>query len=303
MDYFSRWRRLKVRYVDRAKVSRPSCLDLDNTSSLAYQELKKNLENKNKQFSVYSDESVKLALETLFHGKCAYCESRYVVTQPMDVEHFRPKGNASGYWWLAAVWENLLPSCIDCNRWRKQIRYNYKTTKRDDKKITSGKQHRFPLVCSSTVAKAPTNSFKVNNAKILETIQLESPLLLNPTKDKVDSWFRYSSQGVASPSKDVMEDGTKLMRVDKTIDIIGLNRMQLVSSRKEVILQLECLIFTVEKLTVLLHDAGLAYNYKEAIHDLLVYLFKHIQSYQNPKNPYSVMCKEMIKKRLGKIIQ
>lgn len=50
---------------------------------------------------------------------------------PLDVEHFRPKSEidevdpatfrpvpgraptAPGYYWLAAAWSNLLPSCIE----------------------------------------------------------------------------------------------------------------------------------------------------------------------------------------------
>ena len=70
--------------------------------------------------------------------KCAYCESLIALSQPGDVEHYRPKGRIRdengkvvkvkfqdnevehpGYWWLAYDWPNLLPSCIDCNRRRK----------------------------------------------------------------------------------------------------------------------------------------------------------------------------------------
>src|SRR5262249_38675962 len=74
----------------------------------------------------------------LFNGKCAYCESKFTVSQPGDVEHFRPKGRVvddnfkpirvqhptkgeiehPGYYWLAYEWKNLLPSCADCNRFR-----------------------------------------------------------------------------------------------------------------------------------------------------------------------------------------
>src|SRR6266545_3401433 len=43
-------------------------------------------------YQAYRLEGVKKALEGLFHGKCAYCESRYTATQPVDVEHYRPKG-------------------------------------------------------------------------------------------------------------------------------------------------------------------------------------------------------------------
>ena len=71
-----------------------------------------------------------------FHGKCAYCEAKFVLDQSGDVEHYRPKGQVSdenwqvvqlpgpsgqpkphpGYYWLAYDWRNLLPSCARCNR-------------------------------------------------------------------------------------------------------------------------------------------------------------------------------------------
>lgn len=43
------------------------------------------------EFKAYKDAAVKAALESLFHGKCAYCESRYAAIQPVDIEHWRPK--------------------------------------------------------------------------------------------------------------------------------------------------------------------------------------------------------------------
>src|SRR5215468_8122036 len=77
-------------------------------------------------------------LNRLFRNKCAYCEEK-LSGQPGDVEHFRPKGRVCdatfrqvfidhprwgrniahpGYYWLAYDWDNLLPSCADCNRFR-----------------------------------------------------------------------------------------------------------------------------------------------------------------------------------------
>lgn len=78
-------------------------------------------------FKTYRKESVKTQLHKLFHGKCAYCETFYHSVAPVDVEHYRPKAGVGedtshpGYWWLAMVWENLLPSCIHCNRLNKHI--------------------------------------------------------------------------------------------------------------------------------------------------------------------------------------
>jgi hypothetical protein len=79
-------------------------------------------------------------LEEVFHGKCAYCESKLDLDRYLgDVEHFRPKGRVTsakdrekrervtvkvengfvldhpGYFWLAYDWRNLMPACSACN--------------------------------------------------------------------------------------------------------------------------------------------------------------------------------------------
>jgi hypothetical protein len=80
------------------------------------------------EFKAYKSADVKTLLFQDFFDKCAYCESRYVTTAPVDVEHYRPKGRVkeegdahSGYWWLAMSWDNLLPACIFCNRHNGQV--------------------------------------------------------------------------------------------------------------------------------------------------------------------------------------
>src|SRR4051812_36358022 len=74
------------------------------------------------EFAAYKNPAVVKALEAAFLGKCAYCEHRYDAGAPCDVEHYRPKGGVEidgdltepFYYWLAAEWTNLLPSCADC---------------------------------------------------------------------------------------------------------------------------------------------------------------------------------------------
>ncbi len=66
------------------------------------------------------DASVRQALDQLFHGKCAFCESTGWAT----VHRFRPVGEALPveeistshlyYLWLGNAWENLYPVCHDC---------------------------------------------------------------------------------------------------------------------------------------------------------------------------------------------
>ena len=47
-------------------------------------------------FVRYKEDAVTEALEALFFRKCAYCESAYDIVQPVDVEHYRPKGAVDG---------------------------------------------------------------------------------------------------------------------------------------------------------------------------------------------------------------
>lgn len=77
----------------------------------------------NESYSVYSDRSIRDSLIQMFHGKCAYCESKITAIYNGDIEHFRPKGavdntipSKPGYFWLASEWENLLFACPYCNQ-------------------------------------------------------------------------------------------------------------------------------------------------------------------------------------------
>lgn len=148
-------------------------------------------------FDRYRSADVKRALDEIFHGKCAYCESFYAKTQPVDVEHYRPKGKVDGdddhrgYWWLAMDWENLLPSCIDCNRKRGQrtprpdqqatmVALNDNSDFARGKDFNTGKQSAFPLDTDSPRARWDDDATKdIDLAR-------ERRLLLDPTRDNPD---------------------------------------------------------------------------------------------------------------------
>ena len=66
----------------------------------------KNCQNK------YQHKEIKAALETMFRGKCCYCESKVTPVAYGDIEHFYPK---SRYPDKTFLWENLLFSCQICN--------------------------------------------------------------------------------------------------------------------------------------------------------------------------------------------
>ncbi|AVA21303.1 hypothetical protein [Rhizobium sp. NXC24] len=175
------------------------------------------------KFSVYKSEAVKEALEALFGTRCAYCESPYAHTNSMEVEHFRPKGGyidddgrrcAPGYYWLAATYDNLLPSCVDCNRERKQF-HRLKNGERVLRK--SGKANRFPI--SPGTPRATCQAELVN----------ECPLLLNPCTDQPTDHLRFLSNGFVEPIQSPQE--AIAPKGQTTIDVYGLVREALVGER------------------------------------------------------------------------
>jgi uncharacterized protein (TIGR02646 family) len=145
--------------------------------------------NKSFPFKAYKHPDVKAALELLFHNKCAYCETRYGTTHPVEIEHWRPKGEVRtpngikirpGFYWLAAEWDNLLPSCIDCNRARTQ-------ELPDRSKKVLGKANQFPVDHPN-----PTH---------IKDIECSAPLLLNPCLDDPSQHIEFLKEGVLRPQK------------------------------------------------------------------------------------------------------
>jgi uncharacterized protein (TIGR02646 family) len=168
-----------------------------------------------KAWKIYKDPEVVAELHNAFGGKCAYCESRYAHTAPMDVEHFRPKGGVAidgqkklkvpGYWWLASDWANLLPSCIDCNRERTQEFPNEDPDK-------AGKANKFPLKPGTAHAEEPGKE------------KTEKALLIDPCREQPEKYLVFDEKGLALPKR-------KHERGQAAIKVHGLNRQGLVSER------------------------------------------------------------------------
>lgn len=175
-------------------------------------------------FKRYKEDDVKDALERLFRGKCAYCESRFGHIAPEDIEHWRPKGGvvlADGtvrkraYYWLAATWTNLLPSCIDCNRRRRQ------EDARDPANEQSGKENLFPVVDEahrwSHHDQAGQND--------------EEPLLLDPCADDPSDFLFIDADAVVNEKQPAGTGANARARA--SIETFGLNRSRLVDVRRE----------------------------------------------------------------------
>lgn len=188
----------------------------------------------------YKADEAKRALEALFAGKCAYCETFYSASQPMDVEHWRPKGEVHlddgtvlkpGYYWLAAEWANLLPSCIDCNRSRQQWDVV------EGEWVRLGKANQFPLPAG--------REHVLDHARTAE-LRDEAPLLINPCDDDPERFFAYTEEGVMVPAKGLGPEERR--RAEASIRVYALNRSGLVAERYEVIRRIDHRLELVDQL-------------------------------------------------------
>ena len=162
-------------------------------------------------------------LDTVFEGKCAYCQGDLTGHAPMHAEHWRPKNAVTdlsdltddatelaveqgavahpGYWWLAYDWRNIVPACDYCN-------------------TAGAKGTKFPI--GGTRAFAPEDG-----ADPEELDRIEKPLLLHPFfgEDPSDH-IGFYRDGTAYAKR-----GSDLGRA--TIKVMGLNRDGLVNKRRK----------------------------------------------------------------------
>jgi uncharacterized protein (TIGR02646 family) len=285
-----------MRYVDRTKVAAPASLTGNGCAGerelgrakVHYNKIPR--PNKSYPFDIYKSNDVKFALHDLFHGKCAYCEIRYEGSQPVDVEHYRPKGGVeecpdhSGYWWLAATWSNLLPSCIDCNRRRGQISADVEMTvdelaaarrKIDDAEL-GGKHNAFPMSDDNWVTDSD------------DPVAVEKPLLIDPTRTDPKAYFEWPKAdiSVVLPKEDCPDAESPC--ASTSINIYALNRIGLVQSRLEVRQDLEAHIHLIRSIAIKAMEAE-----GEARTTLLGILETQItdlrKQYENPGHAFSTM--------------
>ena len=248
-------------------------------------------------FKAYKALSVSIGLERLFMGKCAYCESPYSRTQPVDIEHWRPKaavvgasGKAMGYPWLAMVWENLLPSCIDCNRARNQKVFRPDASgKLQEMQVLQGKANQFPLADE----KRRIKSYKEDPA-------VEQPLLLDPCTDDPARYFLFDENGVILPKDGHPSDAQAKLRRARalaSIEVYALNRKGLVDERKERILLLRSRFALITTLAQL--EAGTKESAtRELAHAMIDSEIEKLISLQDARQPYSLLTTQFVQEFL-----
>ncbi len=236
-------------------------------------------ESKYDGYRVYKNPDIRSALEKAFGGKCAYCESRYAATQPVAIEHYRPKGEVTidgkrvppGYYWLASEWTNLLPSCTDCNSPRRQ------DLPTEEEATTAGKANAFPLASESTRATTPGAE------------KDERRLVLHPYLDFPEKHLEFV-WGTGTVDDGWVRALPRHPKGDATIKVCALQRRGLRAARRDRLLDLIAHLESVvdAQRNVLRHpdDPELLEQFERRLAEVSRFVDDHA--------PYSTMCRQVV---------
>jgi hypothetical protein len=156
--------------------------------------------------AVIATDEVASALAIAQQNKCAYCETLLIGDPAKCLSHYRPLSNAifdldsklevfDRYAWFAYEWQNLLLICSECNQYKLNL---------------------FPLSGS------PSKPFSTWKSAQVQ----ERPMLMNPYTDNVDEKIIFDFTGLAVGLSE---------EAKTTIDIMNLNRSQLLGERRNAI--------------------------------------------------------------------
>lgn len=210
-----------MQYIDRRRVPPPEELRGDRLFSNGERmwqflqlEPNRRAQTRAPQSSVQSGSysSVLPALHSLFHGRCAFCESQ---TSALDIHYFRPVNGAEPHYglvdshiyyaWLANAWQNFYLACADCNAHGR----NYFPVKGRRAPIPT--QEMYMKYLESGTGLWPAWPPK------------ERALLLDPCK--LQNFYSHFSVEVEGRLVAQSEAG------NETINTFGLNRSELVNKR------------------------------------------------------------------------
>jgi hypothetical protein len=226
---------------------------------------------------VYKNQKVKDAIDSMNDQKCGFCGVTLSLDIQRNVEHYRP-GKAviysstvkfnTGYYWLTANWDNLLPSCNPCNSIEGREFFHFIDGRRMKKK-NLGKGNHFPL--ETMPNQAPDHSLSIVN---------EVPLIFNPFSNDPNSVFEYVEYVSGALPIVLIRPKDNLSYLDSkialtSIDILGLNRILLCTERAKV--------WNVVDTNIVLTKSAMSANDSKLITDLL----RRLLSYIDPTIPTS----------------
>ena len=253
-------------------------------------------------YAVYSNKQVRKLLVTMFHGKCAYCESKITAIYNGDIEHFRPKGeiqeanpNKPGYFWLASEWDNLLFACPFCNQTNT---HEFKNGNNIEEAVF-GKLDQFPLV--SEVHRLNYNHgliYFTDNANYQKAFDLEESerLLLNPCKDdNIEKYFKFDEDGAI-----ITNDGLTDFEEKKAMQSIityALHRLPLTIAREQKIIKIKAQIKRVEN-AIINYNSYMAESEEKRIwfEGIMREEMRILKKYKDPDQEYAGLARYIIDK-------
>jgi hypothetical protein len=255
---------------------------IEHEAARKFFRLKANRELPYENFKAYKSDDVVKALNDRFAKKCAYCESIYAATAPVDVEHYRPKGGVEvdgalskpGYYWLAAAWTNLLPSCIDCNRMRIH-------PFPDAEPALRGKANKFPIANPAKRARKPG----------LE--RHERRLLLHPCLDNPDEHLEFIEEGAIRPAL-VRAKPSEMGR--QSIAVYGLDRPALAMERQRLLIRIEGLTMRIRRALEAGQAPGLDAAFRRFLDDSVRRDVAELKTYEGADQPYAGMARQFIRR-------
>lgn len=154
---------------------------------------------------LYKPLKVKVALDALYHKKCAYCE-KSLKDADRHIEHYRPK---NPYYWLAFSWDNLLIACDKCNKL---------------------KSNKFTAYLEGEQLKYNNETLKTAQSNIKAYNLIEKPLIINPEQEttaslKLHFTFDLNTAEIVALSP----------QMEATIKVCQLNREELIERRREIL--------------------------------------------------------------------
>ena len=291
-----------MRKIDRTAVKAPDSLhDTNGPGSAELQNARVHFAGKDPgsfPFAAYKASDVVEALQKLFQGKCAYCETRFAAASPMEIEHFRPKGGVAecadhpGYWWLAAQWTNLLASCIDCNRRRYQRAISIDPDPLAGgavRKTLMGKGDCFPIL-------GPQHARGEDDA-----LDAEDPALIDPTRRNPSDhlvWLEKQDFSLVGPR---IRNGEFDPYGKTTYLIFGLNRQALVEDRTRRVREVKAQIVNIERqldLAATLPDPG-----SSQLREIAVSQFRSLHKYAESDQLYSAAIQSLLERESERLEQ
>lgn len=262
---------------------------LERAAVVAFYRLRVNRAASFEKFQAYKSHDVITALNDRFAKKCAYCESVYGSLAPVDVEHYRPKGGVEvdgklrkpGYYWLAAEWTNLLPSCIDCNRKRTH-------QFADAGPALRGKANKFPIANPAKRASQPGQEGR------------EQRLLLHPCLDRPEQHLEFIEEGAIRPA---LVAGTPSEMGRNSIEVYGLDRPGLVQERQRLLIRMNGLMGRIRRTLERMQQPGADARRRQELDEDLRLDVGELKTYEGADQPYAGMARQVIGRFLREMRQ